>query len=201
MFQRLHVCRWFSLIGVYQLAGVGELDFYRKILLGKCFSAPYRGPAHARAVITLVFQFRGIGRIIDESRQYFPGGYADMTGHLPAVGLARYVLLSVNGMTNTLVLTDGSDFAPFPPSNPATRIPQCPSGSFPITAVYLLDTTTEVAWEELFDVRLMVGGGINTTVPGLHHLMDSTVHDDTITNILLTYGDMIYANNSTPSTW
>lgn len=133
--------------------------------------------------------------------QYFPGGIVDLTGHLPAAGFVRYVLISVNAVTNVLALTDGADFSAFPPSNPATHIPQCPARHFPIAAVYLTDVATEVTWDELYDVRLMVGGGVNTTVPGPHHLIDVIAHDDTVAWHAPVEGDLIYANADTPSAW
>jgi hypothetical protein len=96
-------------------------------------------------------------------------------------------------VTNVLSLTDGADFAPFPPSNPSNHIPACPAQHFPIVAVYLLDTTTEVDWGQLYDVRLMVGGGVNTEVPGPHHLLDVVTHDDTCVHHAPVQGDLIYA--------
>lgn len=134
--------------------------------------------------------------------QYYPGGFTgDLTVHNPAAGLAVYVLISINAVTNVLAVTAGVAFAPFPPSNPALRIPQCPAGHFPLMAVYLLNTTTEITWDNLYDVRLMMGGGVNTTVPGPHHLIDTVVHDDTIAHHPPVEGDMILANGDTPPAW
>ena len=135
--------------------------------------------------------------------QYWPGGNVDLTGHGPAAGLARYVLITIDGETNTAVMTDGADFAIFPPTNPSANIPDCPTGSFPVTAVYMLDTTTELTWDNTYDVRLMVGGGTGTELPGPHHLIDDTVHDDTAVHAALVEGDMIYGfdDGANPVYW
>jgi hypothetical protein len=133
--------------------------------------------------------------------QYWPGGAVDLTGHGPAAGQVRYVLVSINAVTNTLVMTDGADFAPFPPMNPSAGIPACPAQHFPIVAVYMTDATTEIDWDVMYDVRLMVGGGVNTEVPGPHHLIDATVHDDTVAHHVPVDGDMVVANTDTPPLW
>ena len=134
--------------------------------------------------------------------QYFPGGNTgDLTAYNPAAGLGKYILISINAETNTLSITDGVAFAPFPPSNPATRIPTCPAQHFPLMAVFLLNTTATITWANLYDVRLMVGGGVNTEVPGPHHLIDTITHDDTIAYHPPAEGDMILANANVPPQW
>ena len=125
--------------------------------------------------------------------RWWPGGESPtFAGLLPAAGFAKYVLLVVDAETNVLEQVEGNEFPIFPPVNPAVHIPDLPSAKFPTVAVYLTNTTTELEWDNLFDVRLLVGGGADTTLPAPHPLLHPTTHDDTHTGTPPLEGDMIY---------
>lgn len=108
---------------------------------------------------------------------------ATFAAHVPALPAeARYVLVSIDGATETLQYTPGATFPVFlPPADAENMVPAPPAGSIPIGAVYLVFGTTAIGWDELFDMRLFnqpVGGSVT---PAPHALLDVTVHSDTAT--------------------
>ena len=109
---------------------------------------------------------------------------ADLTARIAAAaGEAKYVLVSIDGATNALQYTDGTDFIILlPPVDMGDLIPEPPAGSVPVVAVYLPNGVTSLGWDNLFDVRLFnqpMGGSV---APGVHQWLDATTHDDTVTN-------------------
>ena len=109
---------------------------------------------------------------------------ADLTARIAAAaGEAKYVLVSIDGATNTLQYTNGTDFIILlPPADMGDLIPEPPAGSVPVVAVYLPNGVTSLGWDNLFDVRLFnqpMGGSV---APGVHQWLDATAHDDTVTN-------------------
>jgi len=117
----------------------------------------------------------------DDGWNYFSGGVADLSGYVPAsMSDALYVLISIDGATNAIQYTAGSSLVPG--AALADQIPSAPSGSVPVVAVYLTGGTTAIEWDNLYDVHLFnqpVGGSVT---PAAHSLLDSTVHDDTVTD-------------------
>lgn len=107
----------------------------------------------------------------------------DFTASVPGVaGQARYTLLSIDGATETLQLTDGDIFpAALPPPDFEDMIPGAPLGSVPIAAVVLLNTTTAIGWSDILDARMFAGPTGGSVAPGPHQLLETTVHDDTDT--------------------
>jgi len=109
---------------------------------------------------------------------------ADLSGNVPVGGggEARFVLIGIDGATENLQYTSGDIFPAFlPPPDMEDRIPAPPGGSIPLAAIYLPFGTTAIAWENIYDLRLFnqpVGGSVS---PGVHNLLDSTVHGDTVT--------------------
>ena len=103
--------------------------------------------------------------------QYFAGATsADLSGYVPTgAAQAKFVLISVDGATNTLQYTEGDLFSTLlPPANLDDQLPAAPSGSVPVVAVYLLSTTTKLDWDNLYDIRLFnqpVGGSV---LPAVH---------------------------------
>jgi hypothetical protein len=107
----------------------------------------------------------------------------DLSGYVPAsTAQARYVTISIDGATETIQYGEGDLFQIImPPEDRDDLIPAAPSGSIPIVAVYLPGGVTKLEWDNLYDIRLFnqpMGGSLT---PGPHGLLDSSVHDDTLT--------------------
>ena len=98
--------------------------------------------------------------------RYFPGAVsADLSGYVPnAAAAARFVLISIDGLTNLLQYTPGDTFSILlPPAKLDDQLPPPPAGSVPAGAVYLVSSTTSLDWDNLYDIRLFnhpVGGSI-----------------------------------------
>ena len=107
--------------------------------------------------------------------RWFPGGVANLAGHVPAgPGMARYTLVSIDGATNTLQYTDGPVFPwLMPPVDPSLMFAVTPAGCVPIVQVALINGTTSLGWDELFDVRefFSPSGGSVTPAPHYHTSM------------------------------
>ncbi len=103
----------------------------------------------------------------------------NLAGSVPAVGLARYVLISIDGATEILQTTVGATFLEFwPPVDMEAQVPLPPIGSIPIAGVYLINGQTTIDWDSIYDLRLFgspVGGSIT---PAPHDLL-SAEHGDT----------------------
>lgn len=123
----------------------------------------------------------------------------DFTASVPGIaGQARYTLLSIDGATETLQLTDGAIFAEaLPPPEFEDMIPACPTGAVPIAAVALVSTTTSIGWDILWDCRMFAGASGGSLTPAPHSLLDVVVHDDTDTQAP-TQGSLI-VGNATPA--
>jgi len=99
---------------------------------------------------------------------YFAGAIsADLSGYVPALaGRARFVLISIDGATNTLQYTSGSEFTfGLPLTSIDVRVPPPPLGSVPVCAVYITGATTYLGWENLYDLRLLNSPGAGSIVP------------------------------------
>ncbi len=127
--------------------------------------------------------------------KFFVGATSeDLTARVPVdFGKARFVLVSIDGATNTLIYENGTVFnEAFPPSQ-TVSIPAPSTGSIPIVAVYLTTGITAIDWANLYDVRLFMQGMGGSVTPGVHNLLDSAVHGDTQTHTPA-QGDVIVAN-------
>lgn len=97
----------------------------------------------------------------DEFKLWGGGLSPDFSPYLPSGSYGRYVLLTVDQSTNLLYTTPGDMFPTVPPTSPATNIPQLPLEHTPVAAIYLTEGLTEIDWDQIFDVRLIVGAGYN----------------------------------------
>ncbi|MBU0778383.1 hypothetical protein KKF82_09010 [Patescibacteria group bacterium] len=62
---------------------------------------------------------------------------ADLSTYFPEAYSGVYVLVSIDGATNALQYTAGTEYPYWPPAPEEDAIPAAPSGSVPIVAVYL----------------------------------------------------------------
>jgi len=83
----------------------------------------------------------------------------DLTARLPGVGYVRFVLISIDGATSNLIYTNGDEYSVLLPPLQIDAIPIPPTGAIPVVAVYLLNTTTSIGWDDLYDMRLLISGG------------------------------------------
>lgn len=84
--------------------------------------------------------------------QTWPGGNIDLTDSVPGVaGMHRFVVVSINGATNTLVATDGAD-APLPI---APALPSVPVGYVPLAVILTENGMTEIEEADISDYRLI----------------------------------------------
>jgi len=94
--------------------------------------------------------------------KFFAGEISeDLTARVATTSadFARFVLVSIDGATNTLVYENGDEFfIQFPPSQ-TVSIPAPSSGLIPVVAVYLPFGTTSLDWDNVYDVRLLFSGG------------------------------------------
>ncbi len=131
---------------------------------------------------------------------YFDGDVSpSFVGSVPGIaGEGRYSLLSIDGATETLQITDGITFpAWLPPVDYEDMIPGPPAGAIPIVAVFLLSGTTEISWDIMWDARLFAQPTGGSVTPAPHNLLDTTVHGDTDTQAP-TRGSLVIAN-ATPA--
>lgn len=134
----------------------------------------------------------------DDGFQYFERDTQDMTASIPAnAGEARYSLVSIDGATNALQVTDGDVFAAYlPPLEHMDKILSPPVGSVPVGAIYLPNGVTQLTQlGNIWDIRMFnqpVGGSV---LPGVHGWLNSTVHTGTATGTPVR-GDVVVANDT-----
>lgn len=125
---------------------------------------------------------------------------ADLTAYVPSdAGSSKWILISIDAETNTLQYTEGDPFstALFPPDE-SDSIPDAPYGSVPLAAVLLSDTTTEITWDEIYDMRLFPTGVSGVASASQHGILDPSVHVNTADHDPPNLGDMIYAGGVYP---
>ena len=83
---------------------------------------------------------------------FWPGGTISMSGHVPSgSNTHRYVLVSIDASTNTLVATDGI----VSPTTVSPTLPNVPTQNIPIAAVMLQNGATEVDYDIIYDYRML----------------------------------------------
>lgn len=114
----------------------------------------------------------------DTGWQEWSGGNVNLAAHVPGANLHRYCLVSIDGATSaaqTACSTPVSTAIPISPGG----YPQPPSGSIPVGLVHLTGGQTTITEADIVDGRVVVSSAGGSIKPGLHHLIDSTAHDDT----------------------
>lgn len=134
-----------------------------------------------------------------QSFQFLDTTTADLSPYPPpGGGTARWILVSIDADTNTIQYTTGTTFpSALFPADEADTIPDAPIGSVPLAAIYVEDTTTEITWDNIYDMRLFPFGVSGTTTPTGHRLLEADVHIDAADNVVST-GDLIFGNGIYP---
>jgi hypothetical protein len=73
-------------------------------------------------------------------------------------------------------------------------MPNAPYGSVPLGAVYIMDDSTSLTWQNVYSMRTFPSGVSGVVTPSDHSLLDGSVHDDTVANDPPTQGDIMYAD-------
>lgn len=121
---------------------------------------------------------------VESDFYYWNGSYvrfagaasASLTPYLPMPGLLRFVLVYMDGATNTIQFLQGTDFLQdtvlFPPTGGVVaQIPSLnPSVGIPLSAILLDAAMTSVGWDSLYDMRPMLSTPAGT-LP-LPHALD-----------------------------
>lgn len=98
----------------------------------------------------------------DGEIQAFVGDDIDLTASVPAVaGMERFVIVSIDAVTNTLVSTEG----PTAPVPVGATLPTVPVGYVPLAVVTLENGATTIVEADISDYRLIfesVGGYLNS---------------------------------------
>ena len=86
---------------------------------------------------------------------------AELSSYVPtAAGQARFLLICIDGETETLHYEAGDTFLEYiPPRDCEDRIPPPPDGKIPLAAIYLVVGETSLDWDIIYDVRLLFSGG------------------------------------------
>src|SRR3990167_3909076 len=107
---------------------------------------------------------------VESDFYYWNGSYvrfagassASLTPYLPPSGSLRFVLMYMDGASNTVQILQGSDFLQdtvlFPPSGGVVaQIPSLnPSIGIPLTAILLDSAMTSIGWDSLYGMRPML---------------------------------------------
>ena len=81
----------------------------------------------------------------------------DLTSYLPASGNMVYLLISMNVADGALTYTKGTEYGEYTELELDDGAPAIPGGHFPLVLVRLLSTTTSIGWDELNEIRRVVG--------------------------------------------
>ena len=86
---------------------------------------------------------------------------SELSSYVPVQsGKARFLLICIDGETETLYYESGDTFIIFlPPKDCEDRIPPPPEGKIPLAAIYLPYGTISIDWDIIYDVRLLFSGG------------------------------------------
>lgn len=124
----------------------------------------------------------------------WPGDISlNLAGDYPGAGLHCYSLVYIDGLTNVAMSVPGGSVAIAMPI-PLASYPTPPMGSIPLALVHLVGAAVagnEIDESDILDSRIIVSSGPGSVVPGLHHLIDTTVHDDTDAYGAPAQGDVI----------
>lgn len=84
----------------------------------------------------------------------WPGGWLDLTSHVPGAGLRRLALIGIDPVTRTLTVIDGDTYGIATTLTTTQLALIAPAGMIPLAAVNLAYGQTEIREEHILDARI-----------------------------------------------
>lgn len=153
---------------------------------------PFRVSPQAAPDLTVQIQGPEVYLWLAGWQEWLGDALVDLTASVPGAGLGlhRYTLIYIDGATSTAMTLDGAAVAAAVPLPPGSW-PAPPSGSIPVGLVHLASDQTTITEADIVDGRVIVGSAGGSITPAAHHLIDTTVHDDTDAYGVPVQGDVI----------
>lgn len=93
----------------------------------------------------------------NQQMKIFAGATVDLSAYIPTSGYKKYILLSLNVITNSVTITSGGEVADV--DTVQAPMPSCPADDIPSAYILLNGGTTEITTSKISDARGFLSSG------------------------------------------